>query len=60
MIFEIAHLDSKLKLGQFGLKIVMCPIFMKFGTKNKSNMLIIDTLNETHYVDSKLQILSQN
>ena len=22
----------------------MCPIFMKFGTQNKSNMLIIDIL----------------
>ena len=28
-------------LGRFGLKIAICPIFMKFRTQNKSNMLII-------------------
>ena len=45
MIFEIADLDPKLKnVGRFGLKIEMCQIFMKFGTHNKSNMLIINIL----------------
>ena len=41
-IFEIADLDLKLKTwGRFGLKVSMCPILMKFGTQNKSNMVIM-------------------
>ena len=43
-------------LGRFGLKIAMCPIFMKFGTQNKSNMLIINILIGTDDLDPKLQI----
>ena len=44
-IFEIWDLDPKLKiLGRFGLKIAMCPIFMKFRTQNRSNMPIITIL----------------
>ena len=39
-IFEIANLDTKLKTWTDLLKIGMCPIFMKFGTQNKSNMVI--------------------
>ena len=31
-------------LYRFGLKIEMCPICMKFGTQNKSNMLIVNIL----------------
>ena len=31
-------------LDRFGLKIEMCPICMKFGTQNKSNMLIVNIL----------------
>ena len=31
-------------LGIFGIKIAMRSIFMKFGTQNKSNMLIINIL----------------
>ena len=43
MILEIAILDPKIKnLDRFSLKIAMCPIYMKFGTQNKSNMLIVN------------------
>ena len=31
-------------LARFGPKVVMCLIFMKFGTQNKSNMLIMNIL----------------
>ena len=31
-------------LGRFGLRIAICPIFMKFGTQNKLNMLIMNML----------------
>ena len=34
----------------------MYPIFMKFGTQNKSNMLIINILLGTDELDPKLQI----
>ena len=44
------------KLGRFGLKIAMCPIFMKFGTQNKSNMVSINTLIGIDDLDPKLQI----
>ena len=42
--FEAADLDSKLYLGRFGLKNAMCLIFMKFGTQNKLNILIMNML----------------
>ena len=42
MIFENPDLDPN--LGRLGLKIAMCPIFMKFGTQNKSNMVIVNIL----------------
>ena len=41
-------------MGRFGLKIAMCPIFMKCGTQHKSNMLIINMLIEI------LMTLTQN
>ena len=57
MIFEVADLDPKLKtLSRFGLKISMLPIFIKFGTQNESNMLIINILIGTDDLDPKLQI----
>ena len=34
----------------------MCPIFMKFGTQNKLNMLIIKILTGIDDLDLKLQI----
>ena len=34
----------------------MCPIFMKFGTQNKSNMLIMNILFGIDDLDPKLQI----
>ena len=43
-------------LGIFGLKIAMCLIFMKFGTQNKSNMLIMNVLIGINDLDLKLQI----
>ena len=42
--------------GRFGLKIAMYPIFMKFGTQNKSNMLIMKMLIGIDDLDPKLQI----
>ena len=36
--------------------MAMCPIFMKFGTQNKSNMLIINILTGIDDLDPKLQI----
>ena len=43
MIFEIKNLDPELKTwADFGFKIAMCPIFMKFDTQNKSNVLIMN------------------
>ena len=41
-------------LGRFGLKIAMCPIFMKFGTQNKSIMVIINILIGIDDLDPKL------
>ena len=43
-------------LGRFGLKIAMCLIFIKFGTQNKLNMLIINILIGIDNLDPKLQI----
>ena len=34
----------------------MCLIFMKFGTQNKSNMLIMNILIEIDDLDPKLKI----
>ena len=34
----------------------MCPIFMKFGTKNKLNMLIKNRVLEIDGLDPKLKI----
>ena len=31
-------------MDRFGLKVVMYPTFMKFGTQNKSNVLVIKIL----------------
>ena len=36
--------------------IVMCPIFMKFGTQHKSNMLITNMILGIDYLDPKLWI----
>ena len=50
-------------LARFGLKIASCPIFMKFASQNKSNMLIINILVRIDDSDPKLkicEILSQN
>ena len=43
-------------LGGFGLKITICPIFMKFAIQNKSGMLIINILIWIDDLDPKLQI----
>ena len=43
-------------MGRFGLKIAMCPIFMKFGTQNKSNMLIINIFIGIDDLDPKLKV----
>ena len=53
MIFEIADLEC---LGRFGLKIVMYLIFIKFGTRNKLNMLLMNILIGIDYLDQKLEI----
>ena len=49
-------------LGRFGLKIAMCPIYEKFGSQNKSNLLIINILIGIDDLDLKLlcEIWSQN
>ena len=39
-------------LGRFGLKIAMCPIFMKFGTQYKSIMLIMNLMIWPKIIDS--------
>ena len=45
MIFEIADGDPKLQTWADSVsKLQVAPIFMKFGTHNKSNMLIINTI----------------
>ena len=43
-------------MGRFGLKIAICPIFFKFGTQNKLNMLIINILIGIDDLDPKFQI----
>ena len=43
-------------LGRFGLKIAMYLIFMKCGTRDKLNMLIINILTGIDDLDPKLQI----
>ena len=63
MIFEIADLDPKLKTSAMclkmvemsdGLKIAKGPIFMKFGTQKKSNMLIMNIVLGIDDLDPKL------
>ena len=45
MVFEIADLDPKLKAWSDSVsKLQYAPIFMKFSTLNKSNMLIMNTM----------------
>ena len=41
-------------LGRFCLKTAMYPISMKFGTQNRLNILIINTLIEIDDLDQKL------
>ena len=41
-------------LGRFGLKIAMRPIFMKFGAKNKSDILIMNIVLEIDDLVPKL------
>ena len=44
-IYDIWNCTPSLEiknLGRFGHKIAMCPIFVKFGTQNKSNMLVMN------------------
>ena len=43
-------------MGKFGLKTTMCLIFMKFGTQNKLNMLIMNMLIGIDDLDPKLKI----
>ena len=43
-------------LGRFGLKIAMCPVFMKVSTQNKLNILVMDLLIGTDNRDPKIQI----
>ena len=66
MIFEIADLDPKLKTSAVCLKMVEMsdglkiasekkgPIFMKFGTQKKSNMLIMNIVLGIDDLDPKL------
>ena len=63
MIFEVADLDPKLKTladclkmveMPDGLKIAMGLIFMKFGTQNKSKMLIMNIVLGIDDLDPKL------
>ena len=43
MIFETADFDPKLKAwADLVSKLQICMIFMKFGTQNKLNMLIMN------------------
>ena len=57
MVFEIADFWPKIKnLVRLGLKIAMYIIFIKFGTQNKSNMVIMNILIGIDNLDPKLQI----
>ena len=56
MIFEIADLDPKLKAWADLLSKLQYARFMKFGTQNKSNMLIMNILTGINNLDPKLQI----
>ena len=56
MTFEIGGLDPKLKSWADLVSKLQCATFMKFGTQNKSNMLIINILFGIDDLDSKLQI----
>ena len=63
MIFEILDLDPRFKIladclkmvkMSDGLKIVMCPIFMKFSTQHKLSMLIMNIVFGINDLDPKL------
>ena len=63
IMFEIADLELKLKTladclkiikMSNGLKIAMCSILKKFGTQNKSKMLIMNIFLGFHDLDPKL------
>ena len=63
IMFEIADLELKLKTladclkiveMSNGLKIAMCSILKKFGTQNKSKMLIMNIFLRFHDLDPKL------
>ena len=55
MIFEIEDLDPKLKIWANLISKLQCAqFFMKFGTHNKSSMLIINISIDD--LDPKLQI----
>ena len=57
MIFEIVDLDPNIKTRtNLIAKLKFSPLFMKFDTLNKSNMLNINTLIEIDDPDSKLLI----
>ena len=47
-------------LGRFDLKIAMCAISMKFGTYNKSSMLIKNILIGTDNLDPILELMIIN
>ena len=47
-------------MGRFGLEIAMYLIFIKFGTQNKSNMLIMNILIGIDDLDWKLKICFQS
>ena len=55
MIFEIADLGPKLKAWADLDSKLNVPDFLKFGNKNKSNMLIMNILLVTDDLDRKLQ-----
>ena len=57
MVSEIADFWPEIKnLVRLGLKIAMYAIFIKFGTQNKSNMVIMNILIGIDDLDPKLQI----
>ena len=65
MIFETADFDPKLKAwADLVSKLQICMIFMKFGTQNKLNMLIMNIVLGIDNLGPKLyrfrQILSQH
>ena len=62
-IWNCGSWPKTINLSRFGLKIAMCLIFMKLGTQNKLDMVIINIVIGIDDLDPKLQIceiLSQN